>query len=92
MKNEELDEPRTSASCVEDDRERVEEDDLDVEDDEEHRRQVEADREALLPRRARRRRRTRTGSCAPACARFGRVAKTNDMTIIDAGIATANMP
>src|SRR5205807_1710197 len=36
---------------VQDDRERIQEDDLDVEDDEEHRRQVEADREALLARR-----------------------------------------
>src|SRR5206468_6056328 len=33
---------------VEDHRERVEEDNLDVEDDEEHRREVEADREAFL--------------------------------------------
>ena len=43
--------PNHPSACSHE-RERVEEDDLDVEDDEEHRRQVEADREALLRRRA----------------------------------------
>ena len=37
---------------LQNDRHRVKEDDLDVEDDEEHRREVEADGEALLGRRA----------------------------------------
>src|SRR5207253_2688330 len=46
----ELEEPEPR-ELVEDDSERVEEDDLDVEDDEEHRGQVEADREALRLRR-----------------------------------------
>src|SRR5688572_30482110 len=48
--DQELDETEP-AQLLEHDRERVEEDDLDVEEDEEHRRQVEADREALLFRR-----------------------------------------
>ena len=59
------------AELVEDHRERIEKHDLDVEDDEEHRRQVEADREALLLRRpggdARlERHRARAGPCARA--------------------------
>src|SRR3954451_16412662 len=47
----ELEEPEPR-ELMEDHRERVEKHDLDVEDDEQHRRQVEADREALLARRA----------------------------------------
>ena len=59
--------------------ERVEEDDLDVEDDEEHRRQVEADREALLRRPGRDAglERDRLGARRAA---FRRVEKTNDST------------
>ena len=44
------------------DRERIQEDDLDVEDDEEHRREVEADREALLLAAGPSRRPTRTAA------------------------------
>ena len=77
-------------TCVEDDGDRVEEDDLDVEDDEEHRRQVEAHREALLLAAGRSRRPTRTASAgpsaAPACAGSRSANETNS---IEAGIAAA---
>ena len=72
-------------------RERVQEHDLDVEDDEEHRRQVEADREALLLRRPRRDaglERDRARACGGSAASR----TTNDITIIEAGIASAKSP
>ena len=64
------DEPER-AEPVEHGRERVEEDDLDVEDDEDHRDQVEAHREPLGRRRSGRRCRTRTAPSGPAVRRAG---------------------
>ena len=78
-------------SCVQPERDRVEEDDLDVEDDEEHRRQVEADREALLFRRADRDTRLE-GDRLLAGLVFGRVARMNEAAISEAGIAKAKKP
>jgi hypothetical protein len=87
---EELDEAEPR-ELVEDDGERIQEDDLDVEDDEEHRRQVEADREAAVHRRSvgdARLERQR----AHRMRRCGLVASANDAKIIETGIASAKKP
>ena len=72
--------------------ERIQEDDLDVEEDEEHRRQVEADREALLSSGGPVETPDSNGIPRARVLRDGRVAKTNDMTTIDAGITSAKNP
>ena len=73
------------------DGERIQEDDLDVEDDEEHRGQVEADREALCdggpvetP--------DSNGSMRARLRWLGLVANANDITTMEAGIRSAKAP
>ena len=76
---------------MQDHRERIEKDDLDVEEDEQHRRQVEADGEALRSRRARRDAGLERDRPGPH-RRFGRVANTKLAMIIVEGITRAKNP
>ena len=76
-------------SAFELDRERVEEDDLDVEQDEQHRGEVEADREAPSLRGGPRQTPDSNGSIRCFVRVVGRVAKRNENAIIVAGMIAA---
>ena len=77
--------------CLELHRERVQEHDLDVEQDEQHRREVEADGEAPLHAREHRCETPDSNGSIRCFVRVrGRVAKTNEKRSIVAGIAAAS--
>ena len=77
------------AERVELDRERIQKDDLDVEEDEEHRGEVEADREALVLGGGPAETPDSNGIIRCFVRDVGRVAKRNENAIIEAGIAAA---